>query len=264
MQVELLNKTTCPVTHGPLPPTGTPEYESHIHNHFDETGRSVADLFQMERYYNANYVHGYTFGSSATGNPHDYIAAEGPTPATTKNFVQLIFEQRAACVIMVTRLMEGTRKKCNRYWPESPGQTLPFGMFQVKNVGEEKHSAYLVTTLEITDGKRTHRTCHYWFTQWPDHGVYVTSTQARFTFLSVYMCFCFSFFVFFVFYFVCVCVCVSLVISSEPRVNIVVARPPLFLSPCQGGRAGVGEHCHLEVAHCCSFYADNCAVAFLP
>ena len=36
----------------------------------------------------------------------------------------------------------------------------------MKNVAEEEHSNYLVTTLEISDGVNTHRTFHHWFRQW--------------------------------------------------------------------------------------------------
>lgn len=54
-----------------------------------------------------------------------YIATQGPLPQTAPDFWQLIWEQGAVVIVMLTRLTEGGTAMCHRYWPEE-GYTLLF------------------------------------------------------------------------------------------------------------------------------------------
>ena len=72
-------------------------------------------------YINANYVDGYR-------RQNAYIATQGPLPETFGDFWRMVWEQRSATVVMMTRLEEKSRVRttgstCPRYpghWP------LPF------------------------------------------------------------------------------------------------------------------------------------------
>lgn len=57
-----------------------------------------------------------------------YIATQGPLPQTAPDFWQLIWEQGAVVIVMLTRLTEGGTAMCHRYWPEE-GYTLLFIFF---------------------------------------------------------------------------------------------------------------------------------------
>lgn len=64
-------------------------------------------------YINANYIDGYR-------KQNAYIATQGPLPETFGDFWRMVWEQRAATVVMMTRLEEKSRVrlnkiKCNSY-----------------------------------------------------------------------------------------------------------------------------------------------------
>lgn len=79
---------------------------------------------------------------------------------------------------MCTRIVEGGRDKCNRYWPDRVGDTLECAGILVQNITSVNRGKYDVTELmlkHVASGQ-THKVCHYWFKGWPDHGVPTTQT----------------------------------------------------------------------------------------
>ena len=124
------------------------------------TKQEVAD------YINANYIKG------ANGNPKHYIAAQGPLPSTAHRFLRMIFEHRSSAVVMVTNLVEAGRTKCERYWPETVGDTMKVGDdVAVTLVSSKPDSGFVQNELDITIGNETHRTIQFWYNTWPDRGV---------------------------------------------------------------------------------------------
>lgn len=67
-------------------------------------------------YINANYVDGYR-------RQNAYIATQGPLPETFGDFWRMVWEQRSATVVMMTRLEEKSRVRYHsRAWPSAcPG-----------------------------------------------------------------------------------------------------------------------------------------------
>ncbi|XP_035311296.1 receptor-type tyrosine-protein phosphatase S isoform X1 [Cricetulus griseus] len=115
-------------------------------------------------YINANYVDGYR-------RQNAYIATQGPLPETFGDFWRMVWEQRSATVVMMTRLEEKSRIKCDQYWPNRGTET--YGFIQVTLLDTMELATFCVRTFSLhkngSSEKREVR--HFQFTAWPDHGV---------------------------------------------------------------------------------------------
>eukprot|EP00051_Salpingoeca_urceolata_P017746 m.244458 g.244458 ORF g.244458 m.244458 type:complete len:1041 (-) comp19037_c0_seq4:34-3156(-) len=121
-------------------------------------------------YINANFVRG--FGQR---NAREYIAAQAPMATTLESFLRMIWEQNISTIAMLTGLKEKGRKKCERYWPETPqSDPLVFGKITVATTAVLRKEGYVVSTLKLSRKSFTTETrevIHFWFDTWPDHGV---------------------------------------------------------------------------------------------
>ncbi|CAL8309799.1 unnamed protein product [Lota lota] len=128
-------------------------------------------------YINANYIDGYR-------KQNAYIATQGPLPETFGDFWRMVWEQRAATVVMMTRLEEKSRIKCDQYWPsrgtDTYGMTqvtlldtIELATFCVRTFSLHKLATFCVRTFSLhkngSSEKREVR--QFQFTAWPDHGV---------------------------------------------------------------------------------------------
>uniref|UniRef100_A0A2K5I2M5 Receptor-type tyrosine-protein phosphatase S n=1 Tax=Colobus angolensis palliatus TaxID=336983 RepID=A0A2K5I2M5_COLAP len=115
-------------------------------------------------YINANYVDGYR-------RQNAYIATQGPLPETFGDFWRMVWEQRSATIVMMTRLEEKSRIKCDQYWPNRG--TEIYGFIQVTLLDTIELATFCVRTFSLhkngSSEKREVR--QFQFTAWPDHGV---------------------------------------------------------------------------------------------
>lgn len=63
-------------------------------------------------YINANYVDGYR-------RQNAYIATQGPLPETFGDFWRMVWEQRSATIVMMTRLEEKSRVRLGPHGPQA-------------------------------------------------------------------------------------------------------------------------------------------------
>ncbi|XP_077882237.1 receptor-type tyrosine-protein phosphatase F isoform X14 [Ictidomys tridecemlineatus] len=115
-------------------------------------------------YINANYIDGYR-------KQNAYIATQGPLPETMGDFWRMVWEQRTATVVMMTRLEEKSRVKCDQYWPARGTET--YGLIQVTLLDTVELATYTMRTFALhksgSSEKRELR--QFQFMAWPDHGV---------------------------------------------------------------------------------------------
>ncbi|XP_072260374.1 receptor-type tyrosine-protein phosphatase delta isoform X28 [Pyxicephalus adspersus] len=115
-------------------------------------------------YINSNYIDGYR-------KQNAYIATQGPLPETFGDFWRMMWEQRSATVVMMTKLEERSRIKCDQYWPSRGTET--YGLIQVTLQDTVELATYCVRTFALyksgSSEKREVR--QFQFTAWPDHGV---------------------------------------------------------------------------------------------
>ncbi|XP_047223786.1 receptor-type tyrosine-protein phosphatase S-like isoform X4 [Girardinichthys multiradiatus] len=115
-------------------------------------------------YINANYIDGYR-------KQNAYIATQGPLAETFGDFWRMVWEQRTASVVMMTRLEEKSRIKCDQYWPSRGTET--YGMTQVTLLDTMELATFCVRTISLHKSGSSERreVRQFQFTAWPDHGV---------------------------------------------------------------------------------------------
>ncbi|XP_058481320.1 receptor-type tyrosine-protein phosphatase delta-like isoform X24 [Solea solea] len=125
---------------------------------------SAIDGIPGSDYINANYIDGYR-------KQNAYIATQGSLPETFGEFWRMIWEQRSAIIVMMTKLEERSRVKCDQYWPNRATET--YGLIQVTLLDTVELATYCVRTFALfkngSSEKREVR--QFQFTAWPDHGV---------------------------------------------------------------------------------------------
>lgn len=72
--------------------------------------------------------------------PKAYIATQGPLPETFADFWRMVWEERSRTIVMLTRLEERSRTKCDQYWP-TRGTSL-YGNYKVIMTMIEYFSLY--------------------------------------------------------------------------------------------------------------------------
>ncbi|CAF5185960.1 unnamed protein product, partial [Rotaria magnacalcarata] len=128
------------------------------------------DGIQGSDYINANYLDGYR-------KQNAYIATQGPLPNTFADFWRMIWETNSACIVMMTKLEERNRLKCDQYWPTRGAEV--YGSIQVTLTDFIELSSYSIRTFTVAwighPEKREVRHCQ--FTAWPDHGILEHATS---------------------------------------------------------------------------------------
>lgn len=115
-------------------------------------------------YVNANYIDGYR-------KQNAYIATQGPLPDSFGDFWRMVWEQRSATIVMMTRLEEKSRIKCDQYWPSRGADT--YGIIQVTLLDTIELATFCVRTFSLHKNGSTEKreVRQFQFTAWPDHGV---------------------------------------------------------------------------------------------
>ncbi|XP_065348128.1 tyrosine-protein phosphatase Lar-like isoform X4 [Cloeon dipterum] len=119
---------------------------------------------QGSDYINANFCDGYRKHNA-------YISTQGPLHETFGDFWRMVWEQKSASIVMMTRLEERARIKCDQYWPTRSTET--YGPVTVNTIEVQELATYSIRTFHATRAgsseKREVR--QFQFTAWPDHGV---------------------------------------------------------------------------------------------
>lgn len=115
-------------------------------------------------YINGNFCDGYRKRDA-------YVATQGPLPESFADFWRMCWEQRTSTIVMMTRLEERARIKCDQYWPGRGSDT--YGVVSVMITDVQELATYCVRTFQLHRlGTSEHREVkQLQFTAWPDHGV---------------------------------------------------------------------------------------------
>lgn len=89
----------------------------------------------------------FTFCINSTLENLKYISFQGPLPETFGDFWRMVWEQRSATIVMMTKLEERTRIKCDQYWP-GRGTEL-YGNVNVTLVDIQELATYCIRTFQL-------------------------------------------------------------------------------------------------------------------
>lgn len=134
-------------------------------------------LNELCNYSSSDYINASSITDHDPRNPA-YIATQGPLPNTSADFWQLIWEQGAVVIVMLTRLTESGMAMCHRYWPEE-GSEL-YHIYEVHLVSEHIWcDDYLVRSFYLKNVRtgETRTVTQFHFLSWPETGV-PASTKA--------------------------------------------------------------------------------------
>ncbi|XP_061180746.1 uncharacterized protein LOC133189382 isoform X2 [Saccostrea echinata] len=115
-------------------------------------------------YINANYI------KDVEGEER-YIATQGPRKNTVQDFWAMIWQENIYVIVMVTKLIEGSKIKCEQYWP-GQGDQMTSGQFCLQLMSQKDYANYTQRVINITNKKTNvvKTVIQVQFMAWPDHG----------------------------------------------------------------------------------------------
>ncbi|KAH7728246.1 Protein T27A3.5 [Aphelenchoides avenae] len=135
----------------------------------------------------ADYIHA-NWIKGVQGLEKDLICTQAPRADTSPDFWRMVWQEKAALIVMLCQVMEKGKKKCDQYWPKEVGEKKTYGGLTICNermhaLGEDLAYTKLIVTGKSRstgqDGtKREHTVNHVLWSGWPDKGVPLSSVGA--------------------------------------------------------------------------------------
>ncbi|KAK5616042.1 hypothetical protein CRENBAI_018265 [Crenichthys baileyi] len=138
---------------------------------YDKTRVAIGE---NQEYINASYIR-----MQVGADEFLYISSQGPLPSTVQAFWQMIWENKADIIAMMTQEVERGRIKCHKYWPEKQSTLLTTGRYQLHLENQQFLEYFHIKVIRMVEKEtgETHFVHHLKFTHWPDHGVPHSSEQ---------------------------------------------------------------------------------------
>ena len=123
----------------------------------------VVDNVPHSDYVNANFVEASTGGTK-------YIATQGPQPQTFESFWRMVWEANSTVIVMLTKEIENSRTKCDRYWPDPTQPQLAYGDIIVSIERTANAEFHVVRHLTLQRNGETRSVTQFCYTGWPEQG----------------------------------------------------------------------------------------------
>ncbi|XP_071486081.1 receptor-type tyrosine-protein phosphatase O-like [Diadema antillarum] len=119
-------------------------------------------LSGKENYINASFITGFN-------GAKEYIATQSPMSHTVNDFWKMIWEEKAACIVMLVKCIEGGKEKCDKYWPTTEDPTV-YGSVIVTKLDEHIQNHWVIRDFRLKMGSEVRILRQYNFTAWPTRG----------------------------------------------------------------------------------------------
>ncbi|KAM8927657.1 tyrosine-protein phosphatase non-receptor type 11-like [Pelodytes ibericus] len=143
---------------------------------FDTTRVALKDADESipgSDYINANYIKSALDDTRGSQQCKVYIATQGCLQNTVCDFWSMVYQENTHVIVMTTKEMERSRKKCFCYWPDE-NCSKDYGCIRVLSLGVHLEKDYILRELQMSRIDREEpprRIWHYQYLSWPDHGV---------------------------------------------------------------------------------------------
>jgi len=113
-------------------------------------------------YINASYV-------DSLVQPKAYIVTQGPTESTMPDFWRMTWQEKASCIVMVTRTFDFIRVMCVQYWPAAKNREEVYGGVGVTVESEEQLANFMIRTIRLRKDGEERKVIQFHYTEWPCH-----------------------------------------------------------------------------------------------
>ncbi|KAK9505234.1 hypothetical protein O3M35_009330 [Rhynocoris fuscipes] len=114
-------------------------------------------------YINANYISGYN------GEPRAFIATQGPLSNTVSDFWLMTWQEKCPVIVMITKLWEKSKSKCEQYLPDEVGSAVQYGNILVTVTNKENKDGFIISNITMQKDEESRKVVHFWYDSWPDH-----------------------------------------------------------------------------------------------
>ncbi|XP_066906293.1 receptor-type tyrosine-protein phosphatase kappa [Halyomorpha halys] len=106
--------------------------------------------------------------------PNAYIVTQGPTETTVNEFWRMIWQEKASCIVMLTKTFDFIKVMCIQYWPSTKSKSEDYGDLNISVLQEEELANFHIRTIKVIHKKNTpeeeERTLlQFHYTEWPCH-----------------------------------------------------------------------------------------------
>jgi len=120
------------------------------------------DGYDEGDYINASYVDSLT-------QPKAYIVTQGPTETSIGDFWRMVWQERASCIVMVTRTFDFIRVMCVQYWPAGRDREEEYSGVGVTVENEEQLANFMIRTIRLRKNGVIRKVILFHYTEWPCH-----------------------------------------------------------------------------------------------
>ncbi|XP_059059071.1 receptor-type tyrosine-protein phosphatase kappa isoform X2 [Achroia grisella] len=118
-------------------------------------------------YINASYI-------DSVLKPNAYIVTQGPTEDTVVYFWKMIWQERAAAIVMLTKTFDFIKVMCVQYWPPNKEKDETYGDISVGIVQEEELANFHIRTFRLYKTEKNvvieeRFILQFHYTQWHSH-----------------------------------------------------------------------------------------------
>ncbi|XP_014246702.1 uncharacterized protein LOC106665054 isoform X2 [Cimex lectularius] len=138
--------------------TVIPNENTRVHLPTDDTSTD-----NLSGYINANYIKGYDVEQKA------FIATQGPMTNTVNDLWEMVWSERSPVIVMITKLWEKSRPKCEAYLPTETNVAVMYGKMSVSVTNVVNKDGYTIRNVQLQKDEEVRKLLHYWFDSWPDH-----------------------------------------------------------------------------------------------